>query len=246
MTRVKKGLLLGFLAEILLVTLVFLLYFYGVVLLNNPSREVYPVRGVDVSAHQGVIDWEVLSEQGIEFAFIKATEGATFADEHFAYNYAEAARCGLRVGAYHFFRYDRTGGEQAENFISRVEKTENMLPPVIDVEFYGETEKNPPAQAQVRSELDRMVQLLREFYGMDPILYATERSYRLYIAGAYENCDIWIRNVVSNPRLNDGRTWTFWQFTNRRRLPGYEGRTPYIDENVFCGSREQFLQYARE
>ena len=59
MTRVKKGLLLGFLAEILLVTLVFLLYFYGVVLLNNPSREVYPVRGVDVSAHQGVIDWEV-------------------------------------------------------------------------------------------------------------------------------------------------------------------------------------------
>ena len=104
MTRVKKGLLLGFLAEILLVTLVFLLYFYGVVLLNNPSREVYPVRGVDVSAHQGVIDWEVLSEQGIEFAFIKATEGATFADERFAYNYAEAARCGLRVGAYHFFR----------------------------------------------------------------------------------------------------------------------------------------------
>lgn len=176
--------------------------------------------------HQGVIDWEVLSEQGIEFAFIKATEGATFADERFAYNYAEAARCGLRVGAYHFFRYDRTGAEQAENFISRVEKTENMLPPVIDVEFYGETEKNPPAQAQVRSELDRMVQLLREFYGMDPILYATERSYRLYIAGAYENCDIWIRNVVSKPRLNDGRTWTFWQFTNRRRLRGTRGGRP--------------------
>ncbi len=245
MTRVKKGLLIAFSVEILLVTLVFLLIFFGVILLNNPSREVYPVRGVDVSAHQGEIDWEVLSGQGISFAFIKATEGATFVDERFAYNYAEAVRCGLRVGAYHFFRYDRTGAEQAENFISRVEKTENMLPPVIDVEFYGESEKNPPAQADVRRELDSMVQLLREHYGMEPILYATERSYRLYIAGAYEDCDIWIRNVTSQPRLNDGRAWIFWQFTNRRRLKGYQGREPYIDENVFCGSREEFLQYAR-
>ena len=245
MTRVKKGLLIAFSVEILLVTLVFLLIFFGVILLNNPSREVYPVRGVDVSVHQGEIDWEVLSGQGISFAFIKATEGATFVDERFAYNYAEAVRCGLRVGAYHFFRYDRTGAEQAENFISRVEKTENMLPPVIDVELYGESEKNPPAQADVRRELDSMVQLLREHYGMEPILYATERSYRLYIAGAYEDCDIWIRNVTSQPRLNDGRAWIFWQFTNRRRLKGYQGREPYIDENVFCGSREEFLQYAR-
>ena len=52
------------------------LYGYGVLqgwfLLNNPSREQYPIRGVDVSHYQGDIDWEVLSRQDIWFAYIKA------------------------------------------------------------------------------------------------------------------------------------------------------------------------------
>lgn len=45
----------------------------GIIFLNNPSREEYPVRGVDVSSYQGEIDWKTLSEQDIQFAFIKAT-----------------------------------------------------------------------------------------------------------------------------------------------------------------------------
>ncbi len=245
MTGNKKRLLIGTSALALTAILIFLLFFYGVFLLNNPSKELYPIRGVDVSAHQGVIDWAVLSSQGIEFAFIKATEGSSFIDACFDYNFTQAQQNGLRVGAYHFFSYDSPGQTQAENFIEHVEKTEAMLPPVIDVEFYGENEKNPPAQAQVRRELDSMMKALREHYHMDPILYATERSYQLYIAGAYEECDIWIRNVVSEPCLSDGRAWTFWQFTNRARLQGYDGRERYIDINVFCGSRQEFFNYAK-
>lgn len=49
------------------------LVYTGVILLNNPSEAVYPVRGVDVSSYQGAIDWQVLSSQNIDFAFIKAT-----------------------------------------------------------------------------------------------------------------------------------------------------------------------------
>jgi|GEM_PF-5758884 len=48
---------------------------------------IYPVRGVDVSSYQGDIDWEILSEQNIHFAFIKATEGSSFVDEYFETNY---------------------------------------------------------------------------------------------------------------------------------------------------------------
>ena len=73
----------------------------GKIILNHPSKKQYPVRGVDVSAYQGDIDWNVLEKQEIHFAFLKATEGSSFADCKFAENYKEAIETGLRIGAYH-------------------------------------------------------------------------------------------------------------------------------------------------
>lgn len=80
---------------------------------------------------------------------------------------------------------------------------------------------------------------------MKPIIYATEKSYDLYLSGEYEEYDIWIRNVISKPDLSDSRELTFWQFTNREKLRGYEGKEKYIDVNVFHGSKEEFLSYPR-
>lgn len=60
------------------------LVFFGVIPLNNPSEAEFPVRGVDVSAHQGRVDWPTLASQGIDFAFVKATEGSSFVDSRFA------------------------------------------------------------------------------------------------------------------------------------------------------------------
>lgn len=64
------------------------------------------------------------------------------------------------------------------------------------------------------------------------------------LAAAYEDYDIWIRDVVSQPSLSDGREWTFWQYTNRERLEGYQGEERFIDMNVFRGSEEDFAAYA--
>ncbi len=216
----------------------------GVILLNNPSVEKYPVRGVDVSAYQGEIDWAELAEQGdISFAFIKATEGSTFVDSRFDYNYAEARKTKLRVGAYHFFSFESEGKTQAENFIKAVSKTENMLPPVIDLEFYGEFWKNQPRRDKVQGELDDMLALLEAHYGVKPIIYLTEETYSAYIKGDYDGYDIWFRNVYSGKGLSDGREWTFWQYTNREKLNGYNGEEKFIDMNVFNGTKEQFEKY---
>ena len=222
-----------------------ILVYNGVILLNDPSRSEYPVRGVDVSSYQGDIDWKTLSSQNIDFAFIKATEGSSFTDPYFSYNYSEAQQCNISVAAYHFFSYDSKGLSQAENFIDTVAPFEGMLPPVIDLEFYGDKEKNPPDRDSVRKELDDMLCALEKYYGLKPVIYATEKSYKLYLSGEYEEYDIWIRNVISKPNLSDGREWTFWQFTNRGKLDGYKGKEKYIDINVFCGSKEEFLLYPR-
>lgn len=75
---------------------------------------------------------------------------------------------------------------------------------------------------------------------------STERSYRLYLSGDYEEYDIRIRNVITEPSLSDGREWTFWQYTDREVLDGYIGDEEHIDVNVFNGSSEEFEAYLAE
>ncbi len=220
-----------------------LLVWNGVILLNGWNARPYAVKGVDVSAYQGEINWETLETQNISFAFIKATEGSTFVDRKFAYNFAEAQKTALAVGAYHFFSYDSTGEAQAENFIRTVVPFDGMLPPVIDVEFYGDKEKNPPDRAEVETQLKAMLSVLEAHYGQKPILYATEKTYALYLSGDYGEYDIWIRNVITKPDISDERAWTFWQYTNRERLDGYNGEETFIDGNAFCGDAEAFRAY---
>ena len=213
------------------------------ILLNGFSTTKFPVRGVDVSSYQGEIDWNTLSGQNIQFAFIKATEGSSHVDPFFLHNYEEASQTDLRIGAYHFFSYDSSGGTQAENFISTVPKDNNMLPPVVDVEFYGDKEQNLPDGEMVYQELSILLDALEAHYGLKPIIYATEKSYKLYIAGQFSNYDLWIRNVITKPNLPDNRSWTFWQYTNRGRLEGYSGPERFIDINVFYGDQEAFNRY---
>ena len=104
----------------------FVLVWNGIVLLNGYSADKYDIHGIDVSSYQGEIDWNVLSSQDISFVFIKATEGSSFVDKCFSYNFEEAKKTSLSVGAYHFFSYDSTGEKQAENFINTVVPFEGM------------------------------------------------------------------------------------------------------------------------
>ena len=221
----------------------FALVWNGIIILNGISGYKYDIKGVDVSSYQGEIDWNTLSSHNISFAFIKATEGSSFVDKKFAYNWEESQKTPLAVGAYHFFSYDSEGKTQAENFINTVVPFEGMLPPVIDLEFYGDKEKNPPDRADVEKQLKEMLVLLEEHYDQKPIIYATETSYELYLSNDYQEYDIWIRNVISKPELSDNRKWTFWQYTNRERLEGYNGKEKYIDVNVFNGNPEEYFEY---
>ena len=155
-----------------------LMVYTGSLRLNHPTQ---PVHGVDVSHYQGEIDWPVLAGQDIQFAFVKATEGSIYTDETFEANWQGAQAAGLRVGAYHFFSYDSDGLSQAENYIAAVPVLPGALPPVIDVEFYGDYFRETPEAGDVLPQLTAMVEALRDHYGVDPILYVTEQSYALYV-----------------------------------------------------------------
>lgn len=243
----RKILLPIFISAILIIAFVFGILFYnGIILFNNPSYKQYPVRGVDVSAYQGEIDFKELAKNDIDFCFIKATEGSSFVDKKFAQNYTNAQKTNLYIGAYHFFSFESSGKQQADHFIKNVGTINNMLPPVVDLEFYGDYFKNKPSKQDVQKELNDFLSAIYKHYKKLPIIYATKESYDDYLSGEYKEYDIWIRNVINYPSLSDEKKWTFWQYTNRARLNGYSGREKYIDVNVFNGTKEEFLEkYAK-
>jgi lysozyme len=238
--RLRHVLLAGAAAALLAAAAGFLCaYLSGWIQFNQPSRERFPLRGVDVSSYQGDIDWEALRRQGVSFAFIKATEGSGSQDLRFADNWQGATNASLYAGAYHFFSYDSPGETQADNYIGTVPRQAGTLPPVVDVEFYGDWEKHPPGRSEVEPELKALLNRLEEAYGVKPILYATGKAYTLFLQGDYEEYPLWIRNVLTEPSLPDGRGWTFWQYTDKGWLDGYRGKERFIDLNVFHGSEEE-------
>lgn len=233
----KKGTIIAVIVVGIL--LVGMLFYKGVIRLNHPNEKQYPVKGVDVSFYQGDIDWETLASQDIDFAFVKATEGSATVDEKLDYNLEHAAQSGLLVGAYHFFSYDSSGEAQAELFLNSVKKEALSLPPVVDIEFYGQHKFNKPDPKTVLPELEALVHKLEEAYGTKPIIYATGSSYDRYIAGNFPDNPIWIRNVYWKPSLKDDREWAFWQYSDSAKLEGYEGVESRIDLNVFQGTLEE-------
>ena len=216
-----------------------LLRWRGLILYSHESNpEQWEVFGVDVSSYQGTVDWSALAEQGVDFAFIKATEGSLLQDKQFSANSAGAAEAGVRTGAYHFLSYDSPGETQADNFISMVPVTEGALPPVVDIEFYGEYLETPPDKEHVQAILDPLLERLEAHYGAKPILYVTYRSYYNYLAGGkYDSYPVWCSSPTVFPLLPQ---WDFWQYSHSARLEGYHGAQPLIDLNVFRGSKAQF------
>lgn len=222
------------------------LLFFGVIHVNNPEALGYSVKGVDVSAYQGEIDWQTLSEQGISFAFIKATEGSGFVDSRFSYNFSEAQKTNLRIGAYHFFSFESSGKAQAEHFCAAVPEISGRLPPVVDVEYYGGFNSDNISAEQIRAELRAYVDAVKAYYGVCPIIYVTSESYADIIGDSFADCYLWVRSVYGKPRYVGDTQWTFWQYSNRHVLPGYNGEERYIDMNVFCGSAKEFSDFGTD
>ena len=215
----------------------------GVLWFNMPSHQRYPVRGVDASHYQGQMNWDVIAQQGITFAFLKATEGSGTVDDCFAANWENARAAGLYVGAYHFFSFDSSAATQADNYCSVVPDDEDALPPVIDLEHYRS--ENLPDPRAVQESLRILVGRFRGVYGKKPIIYTTKECWETYLKDTDLDYTLWIRSIFTPPLTHFTPEWTFWQYNPRGMLDGYSGGDVLIDLNVFRGSTADFEAFAQ-
>ena len=212
------------------------LFYFGYLRFNYVDVAEFPVQGLDVSHHQGSIDWEKVGRGNFRFAFIKATEGGSHVDSRFRFNWVNARKNGLCVGAYHFFTFKKSGREQARNFVAAVPRDNASLPPVVDLEFMGNG-GNRLSGKELLVRLSDFLHVVENHYHKKPILYTTHEFYEYYLAGRFTEYPLWVRDIFRRPRLIDGRTWSFWQYANRARVNGIK---KYVDLNAFNGSEREF------
>ncbi|RWI95745.1 MAG: muramidase [Mesorhizobium sp.] len=200
------------------------------------------VHGVDVSRWQGNINWQKLRAQGANFTYIKATDGGDHLDPMFMKNWRGADAAGLKRGAYHFFYWCRTAGEQADWFIRNVPRVQGALPPVIDVEWNGESScKRRPSRQKVLEKMQVFMDKLERHYGQRPIIYTSPDFYRDNLRGAFLDYPFWLRAVAAHPsKVYPGRNWLFWQYSGSGLSHGVSGR---IDLNVFHGDERQWRRW---
>jgi lysozyme len=211
----------------------------GAVAYFNPFAAGQFVHGVDVSNHQGAIDWRALSEDGVSFAYVKASEGASFVDARFAANWRAAADAGLYVGAYHFFTLCRPGAAQAAHFVSLLPReTTRALPPALDAEHMGPCKKGPTIE-DVAAEVDAFLDVVERDHGVRPIVYTTRQFHDAHLK-EMRGERFWVRSLFHRPDFRS-REWVFWQHSNRGEKRGVAGP---VDLNVFRGDAAALARLA--
>lgn len=206
---------------------------------NVASAQEYPVKGFDVSHHQGDIQWQSISPQEFKFVYLKATEGGDFKDRKFQDNWLKAREQGFLVGAYHFYRLCRDGQIQAQNFIETVPKKTDSLPPVIDLE-YDSTCINTYTREQLLKEIQVMHDQLYQHYGLQPIFYTSKAFYNIVLVDEFKKTPLWIREYQGQPELKGNPKWTFWQHTSQGQIKGIP---TLVDLNVFHGSEQDWISF---
>lgn len=222
--------------------LCYLIYVYLILPTNlmwqaRNGKEVYPegfsIHGIDISHHQGEIDWKRLRSatvdgQSVSFIFIKATEGQDFLDENFNDNFYQSREYGFLRGAYHYFKPNVSATAQAKYFLKQVHLEEGDLPPVLDIEETGQL-----SPGQLRTAALTWLRAVEHHYGVPPILYTNYKFRRDYLnTPEFEHYPYWIAHYYVRSLTYRG-SWRFWQHTDCGRLDGIREK---VDLNIYRGS----------
>lgn len=224
------------------------------------------VWGIDVSHHQGRIDWTDVPDQGVFFAYMKASQGKRFKDRQFGRNWIavnELRNQGKKIhrGAYHFLSAGFSGAEQAKLFIEQVGKLEGAdMPACLDMEWDFEVRDGRVVTDASGNAIDRWAGLSSEEIvqkalswleaveqgtGKQPIIYTNAHWWQQRIGESKKlsKYKIWIADysrrslTAEKPREINGHQWAIWQLTDRGFAAGVGGN---VDTNRFRTNESDF------
>jgi len=216
------------------------------------------LKGIDVSHHNGQVDWPAVYKAGARFALIKATEGTSYVDGQLRTNLLAARQAGLYVGLYHYFQPGEQPVAQANHLLQTVQRItrlepatrafRNLLVPFLDLEEAGGLSRD----RLVNSALS-FIKRVRAVLGRGCVVYTYPAFITEHLAGAKNaqwlgGYPLWIasytksRQARGKPRIPAGvwppDVWSFWQYTDHGTWPGVPGEGS-VDLDVFWGGVQE-------
>ena len=187
--------------------------------------------GIDVSHHQGDIDWEKVRAEGVTFAFIRigyrgyGKEGKICPDTRALENIKEAQAQGIDVGVYFFSQAvsEAEALEEADFVLSSLENIDLQLPVVYDPESIldDEARTDNVTGEQFTKNTRVFCDTVREA-GYEPMIYSNMlwEAYEFDLA-QLSDLDIWYADYEKEPQTP--YHFTFWQYSNEGTIDGIEG-----------------------
>lgn len=178
--------------------------------------------GIDVSHHQGKIDWkEVAKDKQIKFVYIKATQGTSIKDKNYEQNIKGARRQGLRCGSYHYLSCLTSVRSQFRNFQKAMRGHKQDLIPMIDIEHEGVKRWS---KKQVQDSVALFAKLIERKYGKKPLIYSHVNFYNSHLTPRYNKYFLFLSRYSSErPSIKGVGRHNIWQFTDRGRVRGIHG-----------------------
>ncbi|MHA7209507.1 GH25 family lysozyme [Arthrobacter sp. MDT1-65] len=208
------------------------------------------IQGIDVSSHQGAVDWRTARAQGSEFAYVKATEGTGYVNPFYGQQYGGAASVGMVRGAYHFAipTTSSSGAEQATYFVENGggwSSDGRTLPPLLDIEYnpypsLGNTCYNLSA-AQMVSWIRDFSSTIRNLTGRVPMIYTTTDWWATCTgnSSAFADHPLHIAaygQTTAGVLPNGWSSYAVWQYSSTGPFVG--------DSNVWRGSAAELAAFA--
>jgi GH25 family lysozyme M1 (1,4-beta-N-acetylmuramidase) len=209
--------------------------------LSRPGA-VTSAEGLTASFWDGKIDWTQAKAGGIQFAYVKATQGTGYLDKTFADNWFGMKSAGVLRGSYHYFDFAYKPEDQADYFLSVVSLEPGDLPPALDVEGKipdGMTMTD--AIAAIHTWLDRV----QKGTGRVPVIafLANQSWAKVFTGDDFKQYPLWVIQNERDPSPSqtiNGREWTFWLYKDGQAA----GATKNISLLRYNGSAADLLALA--
>ena len=191
------------------------------------------IKGIDVSAWQGKIDWKTVADYGMGFAILRITEAGNVVDSQFENNLAGCNKYNIPVGVYKY-SYAMTIAEiqrEARKVVSTLNGRRIQFPVFLDLEYNN--------QRSLGSEsIHKMADAFREIVeaaGYKFAIYCNVDWYENVICSHLKKYDFWIARYPANDDgwLQERLRPDFgvgWQYSSKAKIPGINGT---VDRNVF-------------
>lgn len=200
------------------------------------SKSESDLWGIDVSHHQGLIKWPKVAAAGVQFAYIKASDGLGYTDPQFRRNAGGANAVGIPAGYYHFGHpEDNSAVAEAEAYCEVTKGIPSQLPHCLDLEG---TDAAALSTADLTDWALTWMRTVQKLTGGRVLLYTGAYFARDELGKAAGEFPIWIAHYGATTPLENGtwKEWAAFQYSDGGSCPGIDGNVDmdYMDAVFFA------------